>query len=34
MYIYTHVNRYILKNTQRMVASNFFKKTKVLQYAT
>ena len=26
MYIYTHVNRYILKNTQRMVASNFLKR--------
>lgn len=28
MYIYIHVNRYILKNPQRMVASNFFKRLK------
>ena len=34
MYIYIHVNIYILKDTQRMIASNFLKKTKALQYAT
>ena len=26
MYIYIHINIYILKNTQRMIASNFFKR--------